>query len=100
MNHFGFQFVSSYGGADILPAHPLRRGVLGTHGNQEATDAVADAQTLIVLGCRLSINTRGYNNEHIAGKKLIIVDVDPLEHEGREIVEEDVKKWLSTQTNG
>ena len=102
INHHGFQFVSSYGGADILPDHKLRRGVLGTHGTQGATDVVVKAEVLIVLGCRLSVNTRGYMDEYVDGKKLIIVDIDPLEHVGRdgELIQEDVKTWLQTYTNG
>ncbi len=97
-----YPFVSSYGGADILPDHPLRRGVLGTHGTQGATDVVMKADTLIVLGCRLSVNTRGYSDEYVDGKRLIIVDIDPKEHEGREqeLIVEDVKTWLLTQTIG
>jgi thiamine pyrophosphate-dependent acetolactate synthase large subunit-like protein len=102
---FNFWFVSSYGGADVLPDHVLRKGVLGTHGTQSATDVVRKADTLIVLGCRLSINTRGYNDEYTDGKRLIIVDIDPNEHGKNwgELVQEDVKTWLltqSTQTNG
>lgn len=102
IERFGFRFVSSYGGADILPDHPLRCGVLGTHGTQDATDAVRGADTLIVLGCRLSLNTRGYSDEYVDGKRLVIVDIDPSEHEGREseLIQEDVKAWLSIQTNG
>jgi acetolactate synthase-1/2/3 large subunit len=98
----GFRFVSSYGGADILPDHPLRVGVLGTHGNQSASDAVLHADTLIVLGCRLSVNTRGYSDEYTDGKRLFIVDIDPNEHGGNwgELIQEDVKTWLSTFTTG
>lgn len=99
---FNLPFVSSYGGVDILPTHHNRIGVLGTHGTQEATDVVLKSDTLVVLGCRLSVNTRGYADEYVDGKRLIIVDIDPSEHEGREeeVVWEDVKAWLSTQISG
>lgn len=98
VEHWAFPFVSSYGGADVLPDHWLRRGVVGTHGTQEGVDAVMEASTLIVLGCRLSVNTRGYNNEYVKGKRLVVVDVDPSEHDGREIIQMDVRKWLKTHT--
>jgi len=94
----GLAFVSSFGGADILPDHTLRRGVLGTHGEQTAVDAVAGADARSVLGCRLAVNTRGYNDEFIKGKNLVVVDIEPKEHEGREVVVQDGKEWLRTHT--
>ncbi len=57
-----------------------------------------DADTLIVLGCRLSVNTCGYANEYVSGKRVIVVDIDPSEHDGREIIQQDVRKWLRTHT--
>lgn len=99
---YNLPFVSSYGGVDILPRHHNRIGVLGTHGTQNASDVVRKSNTLIVLGCRLSVNTRGYSDEYVDGKRLIIVDIDPFEHEGRkeEVVWEGVKQWLLTQISG
>lgn len=91
-------FVVSYGGVDILPTHPLRMGVLGTHGTQGGVDAVVSADTLLVLGCRLSVNTRGYNDEFIRGKSIIAVDIDSSEHYGREVIVEDVGDWLKAHT--
>lgn len=102
MEKYNLPFVSSYGGTDILPDHFLRIGVLGTHGTQEASDAVRASETLIVLGCRLSVNTRGYSDEYVDGKRLVIVDIDPEEHKDRleELTVEDVKSWLLTRILG
>ena len=61
-------------------------------------DAVAGADTLLVLGCRLSVNTRGYNNEFIGDRAVIVVDLDPSEHKGKVVISEDVKSWLKTHT--
>jgi hypothetical protein len=47
----------------------------------------------------LSVNTRGYDGEFVAGKRLLVVDVDVVEHEGREIVGADVGEWLRVHTS-
>lgn len=97
----GIPFVSSYMGRDILPEHPLRRGVIGTHGDSGGMDALVLADRVLVLGCRLSQNTTGYDREFFKGKKLTVVDVDLTEHmkPGVDIHEffcEDVKAWICT----
>lgn len=72
-------FVSTMLGRDILPDHPLRRGTIGTHGNQEACDAVKGATNILVVGARLALNSRGYNDELALNKKLTVVDIDIAE---------------------
>jgi thiamine pyrophosphate-dependent acetolactate synthase large subunit-like protein len=69
-------FVSTMLGRDILPDHPLRKGTIGTHGNQEACDAVKAATNILIVGARMSQNSRGYNDELVLNKKLTVIDVD------------------------
>ena len=73
---YNLPFVSTMLGRDILPDHPLRRGTIGTHGNQEACDAMKAATNIIVIGARLALNSRGYNDELVLNKKLTVIDID------------------------
>ena len=99
---YNLPFVSTMLGRDILPDHPLRRGTIGTHGNQEACDAVKGATNILVIGSRLALNSRGYNNELALDKKFTVVDIDPNEWgripiEVHQFINADAKEFLRVE---
>lgn len=77
----GVPVTTSWTAGDIVPAgHPLYCGMPGTQGNRAGNFAVQNAETLLVLGCRLNIRQVSYNWTSFAQNAFTIqVDIDPAE---------------------
>ena len=75
-------FVYSRLGFDVYPnAKDLSVGCIGIRGTRAGNFAVANADFVLVLGSRLSVNSTGYNSDLFAREaKIFIVDVDENEH--------------------
>ena len=73
--------VHSLMGVDVLNTdHPLNVGLIGSYGNRWANAALAEADTVLVLGSRLDVRQTGADVAAFErGKKIIHVDVDPGE---------------------
>lgn len=76
-------------------------GMAGSMGASRAGSfAIQNADMVICLGSRLSINTTGYEYEKFArGAKLIVVDIDEVEHTKKTVkidhfIHSDVKEFL------
>jgi acetolactate synthase-1/2/3 large subunit len=70
-------------GSDILPyGHPQYVGKIGGGGDRAGNFAVQNADLLLVLGSRLSLNSIGYEYKLFSeGSKKIYVDIDKAELE-------------------
>ena len=70
-------------GINLLPSdHPLNIGLIGNKGQRAANIAVQNADTLIVLGSRLSVSTIGHEYQYFAREaKKIVIDIDTIEHQ-------------------
>ncbi len=80
----GIPVVYSRLGHDFMDAdNPLYVGMIGMLGTYRAGNfAVQNADLVICVGCRLSINTTGYEYEKFAREaKVIVVDIDAVEHQ-------------------
>ncbi len=75
-------FVYSRLGFDVYPnGKNLSLGPIGIRGTRAGNFAVANADFILVLGSRLSINSTGYNSDLFAREaKVYVVDVDENEH--------------------
>ena len=75
-------FVYSRLGFDVYPSdRDLSIGCIGIRGTRAGNFAVANADFILVLGSRLSINSTGYNADLFAREaKIYVVDVDENEH--------------------
>ena len=83
MQGYGIPLTYSRLGHDLVEgAHPLSIGMVGMLGASRAGNfALANADLVLVLGCRLSIDTTGYEYEKFArAAKVIVVDIDEKEH--------------------
>jgi len=62
--------------------NPLSIGMIGMLGASRAGNfALANSDLILCVGCRLSINTTGYEYEKFAREaKLIVIDIDEVEH--------------------
>lgn len=69
-------------GIDLMASeHPLYVGRPGIKGDRAANFAVQNADLIIAIGTRLSINVTGHEYEKFArNAKILIVDVDDVEH--------------------
>lgn len=69
-------------GIDLMASeHPLYVGRPGIKGDRAANFAVQNADLIIAIGTRLSINVTGHEYEKFArNAKILIVDVDEVEH--------------------
>ncbi len=70
-------------GADLLEtSDSLSIGMVGMLGTSRAGNfAVANADFVICIGCRLSVDTTGYEFDKFAREaKLLVVDIDEVEH--------------------
>lgn len=70
-------------GHDLIETnHPLSIGMVGMLGASRAGNfALANADLVLVLGCRLSIDTTGYEYDKFAREaKIIVIDIDEVEH--------------------
>lgn len=78
----GLPVVTPRLGIDLLPtSHPLYVGRPGIKGDRAANFAVQNADLLVCVGTRLSINLTGHDYAKFArGAKVIVVDADPVEH--------------------
>lgn len=70
-------------GIDLLESgHPLYVGRPGIKGDRAGNFAVQNADLVIALGTRLSINVTGHEYEKFARfAKVVVVDVDEVEHQ-------------------
>jgi acetolactate synthase I/II/III large subunit len=77
----GIPVVTAWNAHDLVPDdHPCYSGRPGTIGNRAGNFAVQNADTLLVLGCRLNIRQVSYNWSNFAERAFkIVVDIDPLE---------------------
>lgn len=77
--------VHSLMAVDALPGDsPYRVGMIGSYGNRWANKALATSDTVLVLGSRLDVRQTGNSiEEFIRGKRIIRVDVDQFELDGR-----------------
>lgn len=69
-------------GIDLMESeHPLYVGRPGIKGDRAANFAVQNADLILAIGTRLSINVTGHEYEKFArNAKILIVDVDDVEH--------------------
>lgn len=89
-------------GADLMEtANHLSIGMVGMLGTSRAGNfAVANADVILCLGCRLSVDTTGYEFDKFAREaKLVVVDIDEIEHSKDTVkidmfIHSDVKAFL------
>ena len=76
----GIPLVHTLMGKGTFPtAHPAYVGMIGTHGDSHANQAVARADALIFLGARIADRSAGGTEIVPSNMKIIHVDVDPAE---------------------
>lgn len=84
LNKLWVPVVHSLMGVDVLTTtHPLRVGLIGSYGNRWANKALAECDTLLVLGSRLDVRQTGTNVDAFAKKRIIHVDVSAGEVNNR-----------------
>lgn len=109
------EFIEKYGipvaysrlGHDLIPTeHDLSIGMVGMLGASRAGNfAIQNADLVLCIGCRLSIDTTGYEYEKFAREaKIIVIDIDEEEHSKNTVkidqfVLADAKSFL-TEMNG
>ena len=98
---FNLPVVTSFlGGNSISALDGHYIGRIGTKGCRAANIAVANADLLLVLGCRLSVSTTGHEYDLFARHaKIVVVDVDSVEHEKNTVkidrfIKADVSEFL------
>lgn len=73
--------ATSYTGKSTFPeVHPLALGMMGTFGQSVANRAIAEADVILVAGCRLSPNDTRYESPELidpSRQKIIQIDIDP-----------------------
>lgn len=73
--------TSFLGGNSISGTDPHYIGRIGTKGSRAANIAVANADLLLVFGCRLSVSSTGHEyNLFARHAKIAVVDLDKIEH--------------------
>lgn len=80
---WGIPVVHSRLGCDLLPSDDrLSIGMIGMLGASRAGNfAIQNSDLVLCIGCRLSINTTGYDyNAFARGAKIFVIDIDPDEH--------------------
>ena len=81
----GIPYVSTLLGLDSI-SHKDEKylGFIGSYGNRWANAAVSQSDLLIAIGSRLDIRQTGNNiSEFISGKKIVRIDIDEHELNGR-----------------
>lgn len=77
----GIPVVTSYRGKSAFPeVHPLGLGMMGTYGQKVANDFIAQADLILIAGCRLSpSDTKNESPDFInpARQKIIQIDIEP-----------------------
>lgn len=83
MEKFKIPVTFSKLGHDLIETDdPLSIGMVGMLGSSRAGNfALANSDLVLCLGCRLSIDTTGYEYEKFAREaKIVVVDIDENEH--------------------
>ena len=93
--------VAPYLGISNLPSnHKLFIGRIGNKGNRAGNFTVQNADLVISIGSRLSVNSIGYEYAKFAREaKVVVVDIDPEEHKKKTIkidlfINSDAKEFL------
>jgi acetolactate synthase-1/2/3 large subunit len=97
IEHLQIPVVHSLMAVDALPSDsPYRVGMIGSYGNRWANKALAASDTVLVLGSRLDVRQTGSSvEEFMAGKRIIRVDIDQFELDGRVNANLDLKMNLT-----
>lgn len=97
----GIPVVATHLGTDLLPAeHPCYVGRVGNKGDRAGNFAIQNADVLLVLGSRLSVNSTGHEYSTFARKaRTVVVDIDPEEHRKNTVridsfIEADLRELL------
>lgn len=97
----GIPVVTPRLGIDLMPtAHPLYIGRPGIKGDRAANFAVQNADLLLCIGTRLSINLTGHEYAKFArGARVLVVDTDTVEHAKKTVridrfIKSDAAKFL------
>lgn len=72
--------TSSTGKSAFPEVHPLALGTMGTFGQKVANNVIADADLLLVAGCRLSPSDTKHEDPKLIDplrQKIIQIDIDP-----------------------
>ena len=101
---FGIPVTYSRLGHDLMETeNPLSIGMVGMLGASRAGNfALANADLVLCIGCRLSIDTTGYEYEKFAREaKVVVVDIDEVEHSKNTVhierfVHADAKAFFQT----
>ena len=106
VEHFDIPAVFARMGTDaLLTVNKYNTGVAGKYGNRSGNIIMQNADVLLVLGCRLGINTVGYSYDLFArDAKVIVVDIDADEHKKNTVhidkfVQADLKKFFVMMLN-
>lgn len=91
-------------GHDLLETeNPLSIGMVGMLGASRAGNfAIQNADLVLCIGCRLSIDTTGYEYEKFAREaKIVVIDIDEVEHSKNTVsidtfVYADARKFLQS----
>ena len=102
IERYQIPFVYSRLGFDAYPsARGLSVGCIGIRGTRAGNFAVANADFVLALGSRLSINSTGYNSDLFAREaQIFVVDVDENEHKKNTVridrfIHSDAKYFLA-----
>ena len=67
-------------GLSAIPkTHPLFLGMTGMHGTYESSKAMWESDLILAIGTRFSDRATGNKNEYSKNKKIIHIDIDPVE---------------------
>ena len=72
--------TSNMGKGAIDENHPLAGGVMGSFGHPHANQLVAEADLLVIIGCRLKPQDTNFENPKMINpdrQKIIQIDIDP-----------------------
>jgi len=88
--------VHSLMAIDVLDdSNPYRVGMIGSYGNRWANRALAKSDFVLVLGSRLDIRQTGADvSSFKKNKKILRVDIDPHELNGRVIADYSIESEL------
>jgi len=102
----GLPVVTPRLGIDLMPtSHPLYVGRPGIKGDRAANFAVQNADLLLCIGTRLSINLTGHEYSKFArGAKVLVVDPDAVEHSKKTVridrfIKSDASKFLKAMSS-
>lgn len=94
--------VATHLGIDILAsADPHFIGRIGNKGDRPGNFTVQNADLIIAIGSRLSVNSTGHEYEKFGrDAKIVVVDIDPVEHKKNTVridlfINADAKQFLS-----